>query len=59
LQLCGLFNIALGSLLGRWDETFVRLVMDYSLGPLPLQLALCAATGVLAVVIRWCLLIRE
>ena len=59
LQLCGLFNIALGSLLGRWDESFVRLVMDYSLGPLPTQLALCAATGVLAVVMRWCLLIRE
>ena len=59
LQLCGLFNIALGSLLGRWDESFVRLVMDYSLGPLPTQLALCAATGVLAVVMRWFLLIRE
>ena len=58
-QLCGLFNIALGSLLGRWDESFVRLVMDYSLGPLPTQLALCAATGVLAVVMRWFLLIRE
>ena len=59
LQLCGLINIALGSLLGRWDSSFPALLVDYSLGPLPTQLALCAATGVLAVVMRWCLLIRE
>lgn len=59
LQLCGLLNIALGSLLGRWGASFSSLVLDYSLGPLPTQLALCAATAVLAVVMRWCLLIRE
>ena len=59
LQACGLFNLMLGSMLGRWREPFVQLVVDYSLGPLPTQLALCTATGVLAVVLRWCLLIRE
>ena len=59
LQACGLFNLMLGSMLGRWREPFVQLLVDYSLGPLPTQLALCTATGVLAVVLRWCLLIRE
>ena len=59
LQLCGLLNLCLGAVMGRWDVPLLTLVMDYSVGPFPIQLALCASTGVVAVLMRWCLVIRE
>ena len=59
LQFCGLVNLCLGALLGRWDQSLPELVVGYGIGPLPAQLALCAATAVVAVILRWCLVIRE
>ena len=59
LQFCGLVNLCLGALLGRWEQALPDLVMGYGIGPLPAQLALCAATAVVAVILRWCLVIRE
>ena len=59
LQFCGLVNLCLGALLGRWEQALPDLVMGYGIGPLPAQLALCAVTAVVAVILRWCLVIRE
>ena len=59
LQLCGLVNLCLGALLGRWDQALTNLVLVYGLGPMPAQLALCAATALIAVFLRWCLVIKE
>lgn len=59
LQLSGLVNLAVGALLGRWDQPLTELVLSYGVGPLPAQLALCAATAVMAVILRWCLVIKE
>ena len=59
LQFCGLVNLCLGALLGRWEQALPDLVMGYGIGPLPAQLALCAATAVVAVILRWCLVVRE
>ena len=59
LQLCGLINLIIGALLGRWSAPLPTLLLDYSLGPLPSQLGLCAAVAVLSVMLRWCLVIRE
>ena len=49
LQLCGMLNLAIGSALNRWPEPFSELLFTYTLGPLPSQLALCAAVGLLAI----------
>ena len=59
LQLCGLINLSIGALLGRWSAPLPTLLLDYSIGPLPSQLGLCAAAAVLSVLLRWCLVIRE
>lgn len=59
LQLSGLVNLAVGALLGRWDQPLTELVLSYGVRPLPAQLALCAATAVMAVILRWCLVIKE
>ena len=59
LQFCGLVNLCLGALLGRWEQALPDLVMGYGIGPLPAQLALCAVTAVVAVILRWCLVIRK
>ena len=59
LQFCGLVNLCIGALLGRWDQSLPELVVGYGIGPLPAQLALCAATAVVAVILRWCLMVRE
>ena len=59
LQLSGLVNLTVGALLGRWDQPLTELVLSYGVGPLPAQLALCAATALIAVILRWCLVIKE
>ena len=59
LHICGLVNLCLGALLGRWDQALTDLVLVYGLGPMPSQLALCAATALIAVILRWCLVIKE
>ena len=58
LQLCGLLNLLLGGVLGRWLEPLPDLIYRYGLGPLPAQLALCVAAGLLALPIRRLLLIE-
>ena len=59
LHICGLVNLCLGALLGRWDQALTDLVLVYGVGPMPAQLALCAATALIAVILRWCLVIKE
>jgi biotin transport system substrate-specific component len=56
IHLCGLANLLLGGLAGRWGSSFLPLVRDYSLALLP-QLLVCCAVGVLAWLLRRLLLI--
>ena len=58
LQLCGMLNLMLGAVLGRWGAPLPQLLFSYSIGPLPTQLALCAASGLLALPLRRLLLIE-
>ena len=56
IHLCGLANLALGSLAGRWGPAAMSLVLSYSLALLP-QLLLCCAVGLLAWSLRRLLLV--
>ena len=56
IHLCGLTNLVLGGLAGRWGTSFLPLVRDYSLALLP-QLIACCAVGVVAWLLRRLLLI--
>ncbi|MFM9047794.1 MAG: biotin transporter BioY [Cyanobium sp.] len=56
MQLCGLANLLLGGLAGRWGDSTGPLVVGYSLAIFP-QLLLCCAVGVLAWVLRRLLLV--
>ena len=56
IHLCGLTNLLLGGLAGRWGTSFLHLLRDYSLALLP-QLLACCAVGVLAWLLRRLLLI--
>jgi biotin transport system substrate-specific component len=56
LHLCGITNLLLGSLAGRWGGDTLTLVVGYSLALLP-QLLLCCAAGVLAWLLRRLLLV--
>lgn len=58
IQLCGMLNLGLGALFSRWTTPLPQLLYEFSLGPLPAQLLLCAAVGVLAVGLRRLLLIK-
>jgi len=57
LQICGLANLLLGGLLGRWGGALPQLLMSYSIGPLLPQLLLCCAVAVLALPLRRLLLV--
>ncbi len=52
LQLCGLLNLLLGGLLGRWPQGLPQMVVSYSLAPLPGQLVLCCGATLLALLLR-------
>ncbi len=56
IHLCGLTNLLLGALAGRWGSSFLPLLRDYSLSLLP-QLIACCAVGVLAWLLRRLLLV--
>jgi biotin transport system substrate-specific component len=56
IHLCGLANLLLGGLAGRWGTSFLPLLRDYSLALLP-QLLVCCAVGVLAWLLRRLLLV--
>ena len=57
IQLCGIANLLLGALAGRWSGTLVPLLMSYSIGPLLPQLMLCCAVAVVALLLRRLLLL--
>lgn len=56
MQLCGLANLLLGGLMGRWGSSTGALLLGYSLAIVP-QLLLCCAVGLLAWVLRRLLLV--
>jgi len=58
IQLCGITNLLIGALAGRWGDSLGELLFSYSLGPLLPQLILCCAVVVLAVPLRKLLLIE-
>ncbi|MFM7674044.1 MAG: biotin transporter BioY [Synechococcus sp.] len=57
IQLCGIANLLLGGLAGRWGGTLLPLLMSYSVGPLVPQLLLCCAVAVVALLLRRLLLL--
>ena len=57
LQLCGLANLLLGGLVGRWNGALPQLLLSYSIGPLLPQLLLCCAVAMLALPLRRLLLV--
>ncbi len=59
LQLCGLTNLLLGGLVGRWHGSLPQLLVSYSFGPLIPQLLLCCAVAVLALPLRRLLLLES
>ncbi|MFO7630144.1 MAG: biotin transporter BioY [Prochlorococcaceae cyanobacterium] len=59
LQVCGVLNLLLGALAGRWERSLGVLVMSYSLVPLLSQLLLCCAVGLLAWPLRRLLLLED
>jgi biotin transport system substrate-specific component len=59
LQLCGLANLLLGGLVGRWNGALPQLLISYSFGPLVPQLLLCCAVAVLALGLRRVLLLES
>ena len=59
LHVCGVLNLLLGTLLGRWSSTLPQLLFQLSIGPLPAQLLLCVATAVIAVALRRVLFIDD
>jgi len=58
IQLCGLANLLLGAMVGRWGSGVLPLVIGYSLAVLP-QLLLCCAVAVVAWLLRRILLIES
>jgi biotin transport system substrate-specific component len=56
LHLCGLLNLLLGALAGRWGSTLLPLLLGHGLALLP-QLLLCCAAGLLAWLLRRLLLV--
>ncbi len=59
LQLCGLTNLLLGGLVGRWNGALPQLLINYSFGPLLPQLFLCCGVAVLALPLRRLLLLES
>jgi biotin transport system substrate-specific component len=58
IQVCGLINLVLGSLAGRWSQPFQELLVRYSLVPLPSLLLLCCAVAALAAGLRRLLFVQ-
>ena len=56
IHLCGLANLGLGSLAGRWGAAAMPLALSYSIALVP-QLLLCCAVGLLAWLLRRLLLV--
>jgi biotin transport system substrate-specific component len=58
LHLCGLLNLLLGALAGRWGTNVLTLLFGHLLALLP-QLLLCCAVGVIAWLLRRVLLVES
>ncbi len=58
LQLCGITNLLLGGLAGRWGPNLGVLLLSYSLAPLVPQLLLCCAVALVALLLRRLLLVE-
>ena len=58
IQVCGLLNLGLGALAGRWGAQAGLLAMRYTVAPLPSLLLLCCAVGVVALLLRRLLLVQ-
>ena len=56
LQLCGLINLLIGAMAGRWGREVLTLVLSNSLALGP-QLLLCCAVGAVAWLLRRVLLL--
>ncbi len=52
LQTCGLLNLIVGTSMGRWPIDLQELIFSYSMAPLPAQIMLCPAVGMIAVFLR-------
>jgi biotin transport system substrate-specific component len=57
LQFCGLVNLLLGGIAGRWETALMPMLVGYGLALIP-QLLLCCAAGLLAWVLRRILLVQ-
>lgn len=58
IQICGVLNLLLGAIAGRWRGELLQLLVSYSLVPLPSQLLFCCAVAVLALGLRRLLLVQ-
>ena len=58
IQLCGLTNLLVGAVMGRWGDGVLPLAIGYTIALLP-QLLLCCAVAVLAWLLRRILLIES
>ena len=58
LHLYGAIALTTGALFSSWSDKLSTLLYMYSLGPLPTQILLCTAVGVIALPIRLLLLIE-
>ncbi len=58
LHIFGLVNLVIGSLIYSWPNNFYELIYSYSIYPLPAQLLLCPAIGILTIILRNLLLIE-
>ena len=59
LQVCGIANLLLGALAGRWGPNLGILLLSYSLAPLLPQLLLCCAVALVALLLRRLLLVES
>ncbi|WP_320667589.1 biotin transporter BioY [Prochlorococcus sp. MIT 1307] len=57
LQIWGGLYLIIGSAIGSWQETLPELLFSYSIAPLPSQILLCPAIGVLSIALRGLLFI--
>ncbi len=58
IHFIGIINIIIGSLLARWDQPLLELVVTYSLLKLPFHVLLCTPTALIAKMTRKILLIE-
>jgi len=58
LQACGVLNLVVGCLIGRWPEQLQELLFNYSIAPFPTQLALLPPVGMIGLLLKRLLFIE-